>query len=116
MGRNVTIFMVKMDVKYVWMKCSHETKCHTIGLAKNVWMECSAMTFRPKKMFKRKCSGVDKQSVHLEIKCHSGCSEHLDIVLGGRSEVVETLLGRFKRGRFVKAPWFFPLIIFSDTL
>jgi hypothetical protein len=34
----------------------------------------------------------------------SGRSEHLDIVLGGHSEGVKTLLGRFKRGRFVKAP------------
>ncbi len=105
MGRNVTIFMGKMDVKYVWMKCSHGTKCHTVGLAKNVWGECSAVTFRPQKMFKMQCSGVDEQSVHLETKCHSGRSEHLDIVLGGHSEGVETLLGRFKRGRFVKAPY-----------
>ncbi len=66
----------------------------TVGLAKNVWTECSAVTFRPKKIFKTKCSGVDEQSVHLEIKCHSGRSEQLDIVLGGRSEGVETLLGR----------------------
>jgi hypothetical protein len=104
MGWIVTIFMGKIDVKYVWMKCSHGTKCHTVGLAKNVWMECSAMTFRPKKMFKTKCSGVDQLSVHLEIKCHSGRSEHLDIVLGGHFEGVETLLGRSVRGRFVKAP------------
>ncbi len=47
---------------------------------------------------------MDEQSVHLEIKCHSGRSEHLDIVLGGRFEGVETLLGRSMRGRFVKAP------------
>ncbi len=50
-----------------------------------------------------KCSGVDEQSVHLEIKCHCGRSEHLDIVLGGRFEGVKTLLGRSVRGRFVKA-------------
>ncbi len=37
--------------------------------------------------------------------CHSGRSKHLDDALGGRSEGVETLLGRFKRGRFVKAPF-----------
>jgi hypothetical protein len=47
---------------------------------------------------------VDEQSIHLESKCHSGCSEHLDIVLGGCFEGVETLLGRSERGRFVKAP------------
>ncbi len=93
-----------MDVKYVWMKCSHGTKCHTVGLAKTVCTECSAVTFRPQKMFKTKCSGADEQSLHLEIKCHSGHSEHLDIVLGEHSEGVETLLGRFKRGRFIKAP------------
>ncbi len=104
MGLNVTIFMGKMDVKYMWMKCSHGTKRPTVGLAKNVWTECSAVTFRPQKMFKTKCSGVDEQSVHLEIKCHSGRSEHLDIVLGGRSEGVKTLLGRFKHEHFVKAP------------
>ncbi len=46
---------------------------------------------------------MDEQSVHLEIKCHSGRSEHLDIVLGGHSEGFETLLGRSKRGRFVEA-------------
>jgi hypothetical protein len=114
-GRNVAIFMGKMDVKYVWMKCSHETKCHTVGLAKNVWTECSAVTFRPQKMFKTQCSGVDKQSIHLEIKCHSRCSEHLDIVLGGRAEGVETLLGRFKRGHFVKAP-VLAASIFSETI
>ncbi len=79
MGRNVTIFIRKMEVKYVWMKCSHGTKCHTVGLAKNVWTECSAVTFRPKKMFKTQCSGVDEQSVHLETQCHSGRSEHLDM-------------------------------------
>jgi hypothetical protein len=28
----------------------------------------------------------------------------LDVALGGRSEGVETLLGRSERGRFVKAP------------
>ncbi len=69
----------------------------------------------PKKMFKTQCSGVDKQSVHLEIKCHSGRSEHLDIVLGGRSEGVKTLLGRFKRGCFVKAP-VLAASIFSETI
>jgi hypothetical protein len=37
-------------------------------------------------------------------KCHSGCSEHLDVALGGRLEGVKTLLGRSERGRFVKAP------------
>jgi hypothetical protein len=62
------------------------------------------VTFRPKKMLKTKCSGVDEQSVHLEIKCHSGRSEHLDIVFGGRFEDVKTLLGRSVHGRFVKAP------------
>jgi hypothetical protein len=67
----------------MWTKCSHGTKCHTVGLAKIVWKECSAVTFCPQKMFKTKCSGVDEQSVHLEIKCHSGRSEQLDIVLGG---------------------------------
>ncbi len=41
---------------------------------------------------------------HLETKCHSGCSEHLDVALGGRLEGVETLLGRSEHGRFVKAP------------
>ena len=86
------------------MKCNHGTKCHTVGLAKNVWTECSAVTFRPKKMFKTQCSGVDEQSVHLETKCHSGRSEHLDIVLGGHSEGVETLLGRSELGCFMKAP------------
>ena len=40
----------------------------------------------------------------LETKCHSGCSEHLDVALGGRLEGVKTLLGRSERGRFVKAP------------
>jgi hypothetical protein len=59
----------------------------------------------PKKMVKTNCSGVDEQSVHLEIKCHRGRSEHLDIVLGGRFEGVETLLGHSVRGRFVKAPY-----------
>ncbi len=47
MEQNITIFMGKMDVKYVWMKCSHGTKCHTVGLPKNVWTECSAVTFCP---------------------------------------------------------------------
>ncbi len=37
MGQNITIFMGKMDVKYVWMKCSHGTKCPIVGLPKNVW-------------------------------------------------------------------------------
>jgi hypothetical protein len=33
------------------------------------------------------------------------CSEHLDIVLGGRFEGDETLLGRSERGCFVEAPF-----------
>jgi hypothetical protein len=82
-----------MSHSWVGQKCLEEC----------VWTECSAVTFRPKKMFKTKCSGVDEQSVHLEIKCHSGRSEHLDIVLGGCSEGVKTLLGHFKHGRFIKA-------------
>jgi hypothetical protein len=49
MGRNVAIFMGKMDVKYVSMKCNHGTKCHTVGLAKNVSTECAAVTFCSKR-------------------------------------------------------------------
>ncbi len=73
------------------------------------WQKCLDGMFScdmsPKKMFKMKFSGVNEQSVHLEIKCHSGWSEHLDIVLGGRFEGVETQLGHSVRGRFVKAPF-----------
>jgi hypothetical protein len=35
MGQNVSIFMGKMDVKYIRLKCSYGTKCHIVGLAKN---------------------------------------------------------------------------------
>jgi hypothetical protein len=34
------------------------------------WMECSPVTFPPKTVSTTKNSGVDEQSVHLEIKCH----------------------------------------------
>ncbi len=67
MELSVAIFMGKMDVKYVRMKCYHGTKCHAVGLAKNAWTECSVVTFNPQKMFKMKCSGVDKQSICIEI-------------------------------------------------
>ncbi len=63
---------------YAWDKMSHS------WVGQNCLDKCSAVTFCPQKMFKTKCSGVDEQSVHLETKCHSGRSEHLDIVLGGR--------------------------------
>ncbi len=62
------------------------------------------MTFRPKKVFKTECSGVDEQSVHLEINCHCGGSEPQDVVLGGRSVGIEMLLGCSEHGRFIKAP------------
>jgi hypothetical protein len=45
------------------------------------------------------------RTFHLEMICHSGRSEHLDVALGGRFEGVETLLGCSERGRFVKAPY-----------
>jgi hypothetical protein len=34
MGRNFAMFVRKMDVKYVRMKCNHGTKCLPVGLAK----------------------------------------------------------------------------------
>ncbi len=42
----------------------------------------------------------------METICHSGRSEPKDVALGGRSVGIETLLGRSKCGRFVKAPEF----------
>ncbi len=70
-GQNFLIFMGKMDVKFVKIKCNHGTKCHTVGLAK----KCSGRNVFLKKVFKTESSGVDEQSVHLEIKCHSERSE-----------------------------------------
>ncbi len=32
MGWNVAIFMRKMDVKYVRLKCNHGKKCHSMGI------------------------------------------------------------------------------------
>jgi hypothetical protein len=75
------------------------------GWPKMQWTECSLMIFHPKKvfMFKTKCSGVDEHSVHLGIKCYSGRSEHLEIVLCRRFEGVKTLQGCSEHGLFVKA-------------
>jgi hypothetical protein len=47
-----------------------------------------------------KSSGLDKQSVHLEIKCHSGLSEPFDGALGGRFVGVETFTGKFQAWTF----------------
>jgi hypothetical protein len=74
-------------MKYVRSKCNQGTKCHKVGLAS--MFSCDVM---PLKGFQKGSSGVDKQSVHLETKRHSGCSETWDAALGGRFG-----------GRFVKA-------------
>jgi hypothetical protein len=48
------------------------------------WTECAPVTFEHQKSVQTpKSAWVEKQSVHLEIKCHSGCSEPYDIALGG---------------------------------
>jgi hypothetical protein len=36
MGQNVSIFMGKLDIKYVRLKCIHGTKCHIVGKDKNI--------------------------------------------------------------------------------
>ncbi len=58
----------------------------------------------PKKVFKMKSSGVDEQSVHLEIKCSSGRNEPWGVALGGHSVGFQMLLGRSELGCFIKAP------------
>jgi hypothetical protein len=57
-----------------------------------------------KKVFKMKSSGVDEQSVHLEIKCSIGRNEPWGVALGGHSVGFKMLLGRSELGRFIKAP------------
>ncbi len=52
MGRNVIIFIGKMDVKYIRLKCNHGTKCHTVRLAEIAVTECSPVTFHTEKVFK----------------------------------------------------------------
>jgi hypothetical protein len=100
--------------QFLWEKWTLNTWGWNVAMGQNVtqlgWPNMFGRNvqlwhFAPKKCSKRYlCSGVDEQSVHLETKCHSGRSEHWDIMLGGRFEGVETLLGRSVRGRFVKAP------------
>ncbi len=58
----------------------------------------------PKKVFKMKSSGVDEQSVHLDIKSSSGHNEPWGVALGGHSVDFKMLLGRSELGRFIKAP------------
>ncbi len=75
MGRNVATFMGKMDVKYMSMNVTMRQNVTQFVLAKNAVDRMFTCDILPKKVFKTKCSGVDKLSVHLEIKCHSGRSE-----------------------------------------
>jgi hypothetical protein len=55
------------------------------------WTECSPVTFCPKKVFKTESSGVDEQSVHLEIKCHNVRSKPKGVALGGHFVSIERL-------------------------
>jgi hypothetical protein len=88
--------MGKRDVKYVRLKCNYGTKCHTAGLANNAVDGMFTSDILPQRSVQKKSSGVDEQSVHLEIKCDSGCSEPWDVALGGRSVSVEMLPGSSK--------------------
>jgi hypothetical protein len=54
-------------------------------------------------MFKKGRLRVNTQSVHLETKCQSGCSETLGVAVGGRSVGAKMSLGRYVGGFFVKA-------------
>jgi hypothetical protein len=68
MGQNVSIFVGKMDVKYVRLQFNPGTKCHTVEPANNVLYGMFTCDFCPKKVFKTESWGrVDEQSVHLEI-------------------------------------------------
>ncbi len=46
-----------------------------LGWPKMPWMECSPVTFPPKKGFKTKSLWVDEKFIYLENKCHTGRSE-----------------------------------------
>jgi hypothetical protein len=56
-------------------------------------MKCSPVTFHPREVFNTESLGVDEQSVHIEIKCHSGLSDPY-VALGGHFVGVKTLRGR----------------------
>jgi hypothetical protein len=55
------------------------------------WTECSLVTFCPKKVFKTESSGVDEQSIHLEIKSHNERSKPKGRALGRHFVGVERL-------------------------
>jgi hypothetical protein len=74
-----------------------------VGLAKNAVDGTFTCDNSPKSVQNRKFK-VNKQSVHLEIKCNSGCSETWDVALGRCFGGAETLLGHSERGPFVNAP------------
>ncbi len=50
--------------------------------------------------------GVDEQSVHFEVNCHSGSSVTVDQKYSGCFVVVQMSLGRSKGGRSIKVPYF----------
>ncbi len=67
MGPNVSIFMGVMEIKCIRTKCNLGTKCHTVGLAKNAGGGMFTCDILSLKVFKIESSGVDQQSVQLEI-------------------------------------------------
>jgi hypothetical protein len=52
------------------------------GLAKNSVEGMFTCDILPQKVFKIENSGVDEQSIHLEIRCHRGHSETLRRCVG----------------------------------
>jgi hypothetical protein len=108
LGRNVSIFKGKMDIKYMRLKCNHGTTCHMVGLAKNAVDRKFTCDILPQKSGQTESSGVKKNPSALRsnvtVKPRAMCW----VTFSGCRNITR----RSEHGRFVKATCnkFLPLL------